>query len=130
MLDRAADFYRDYIAESTSRHSLTTTSDMMTEIHPINRLRFFVGSNFAGLMIIKSVAMSALYLIGTVFTAFQNQSAKTGLANNLQDIPVYIGSVALGLLGVLIPQTINNKFLELPATHRGLPRSLTTAITG
>lgn len=88
---------------------------------PVFRVLPFTQFDFCGaigisfLFIIQKVALSAFYLGGSVATGFLHEKTRNHFFQNLQDIPLYVGAVVIGNIGLLFPQMVNEKVLGIPA---------------
>jgi hypothetical protein len=112
MIQGISKFYKEEIASTiTEGNSQRTTKTII----PLTRTNFIVGSGLASIFLIKKIAYSALLFVENIFTAFQNLKLRNSLSHNVQQIPTYLGAVLLGYVGIIIPETINEKAFGIPA---------------
>ncbi len=98
------DFYQDVIAPVESN-----------VIMPASRIHFLAGSGIAVAFLVQNVVRSAFWLIVNVFALFLDDGCRDLLLKSVEEIPVYLGAIPVGLLGALFPQTINQHVVGIPS---------------
>lgn len=112
MLEEISNFYKEVVAPSEID---MTPQGMMTTIPPLTRFYFLVGAGLAIFVFIQKVALAIFFLVASIFTCFQSQYTKASLFQNAQEIPTYLGAIIVGYIGAVIPQTMNERVLHIPA---------------
>jgi len=105
MLEGTIDFYRQGIASS----SLPLGKSTVRKIYPLTRGEFAFGSTVASFYLIKKIALSCFYLLGSLF-----ERPRASFVQNVHAIPKTLAASMCGLLGTIIPQTVNEKLLGIP----------------
>lgn len=111
MIEETASFYREAIAPLV----FTSGPEANIKIFPLTRVDFFGGAGLSVGFLVHRVALSALYLAACIFTCFLHQDFRSSLIQNAQEIPKYAAAIPLGFVGAFIPQTINERVLQIPA---------------
>jgi hypothetical protein len=118
MLEGTIRYYREVAAPM----SLIVHSQDRVEVgrgrRSFSRMEFLGEAALTTLFFVQKVAMSLFFLIGTIFTCFQNQYLKHSLYENSKEMKVYLLAIPLGYLGFFFPQTINQKVLQMPLEER------------
>lgn len=111
-MESISEFYKETVAEleivSNRRSSATT-------IYPVSRFNFLFGSCLAAAFLIKQISLAIFDFLKMAFTCFLNESIKNSFIENARKIPIFLGAIPVGLLGVILPQTVNEKFLGIPS---------------
>lgn len=118
MIEGVCKFYTETIA--LTLHEVTPEGGS-TRIVPLGRINFIGGAGLATLFLIQKIAQSVFFLLVTAFTCFRHQNSTDSLLQNAKEIPTYLGAIALGHLGAIMPQTINERVLEIPSNGRLVP---------
>jgi hypothetical protein len=107
-------FYREDIAcrETTASPNGPGATE---KILPITRLNFNTGAGLAILFLVQKIAMSIFFLAGVIVTCGLYQDVRASLSRNVKGGLVYAGVISLGFIGVLFPQTVNQKILQIPS---------------
>jgi len=105
----SCDFYRDVIAPNKVRPG------EFRKISPISRLNFNVGAVFSICFLVQKIAFSIFFLAATLLTLGLHETYRTSLLKNVKETLIYAGAIPLGFFGVLFPQTINEKVLQIPS---------------
>lgn len=110
-------FYRNHIApqEIAGQKSTNNSCYFVKKTSPISRLEFFGGAFFSLLYLVQKVAQSIFFLVGSILTLGLHEGTRKYFLKNAREGLVYTGAVALGLSGILFPQTINQEILEIPS---------------
>lgn len=101
----------------------STTGRAGTHIEPLNRLGFSLGVNLSLFYLVRDVAYAAFYSLATLFTCFQYPDSREQLSRTLYACGVHLSAIPLGLIGMLFPQTVNEKLLKIPASGVTFPNS-------
>lgn len=115
-------FYRNEIAPKT--YTQPFDKGFVKEVHPLKRIHFLCGVMLATLFTIQKIALSVFFALAWLFTCGLNESSKASFFENIQQGAIYGGAISLGYAGAIRPQTINEKFLEIPQ------EGLTTYVSG
>lgn len=107
MIEEVSKFYRNVAAPSVG--------GAISMIYPLQRIDFLSGTGVAVIFLIKKVAESAIYLVASIFTCFNNKNYVDPLLYSIKKIPTYAGAIPLGIVGALFPKMINEKVLGIPA---------------
>lgn len=99
-----SDYYKNIFSDITNNR-----------YQPVGRLNFCVGAHFAVIWTIQKVVVSIFYLLLNVVTLGLKQSFRTSLMDNLKEGTTCLGAIPIGLAGVLFPETINQRVLQIPA---------------
>jgi len=107
MIQQITEFYRskqqEYIAferDSDSAPSQETRSQVNNP-GPLTRGEFLYGARVATTDLVKASINSALFLIATLFTAFQNDFCRENLFESASLIPTSLCAIPVGLIGLL-----------------------------
>lgn len=112
MIEEISRFYKDVVAPL---EIVVDPQGMTTTILPLSRMNFCTGSSVAILLLVQKVAFSIFFLVVSIFTCFKYQHTRASLLQNVQEIPTYLGAIPFGLIGIVIPQTLNERILHIPA---------------
>lgn len=124
MVEGISNFYREAIAPR--RYEFTPEGNS-ARIDPLTRTDYIGGSGIATLFLIQKIALSVFFLAATIFTCFQHQSFKASLLQNTKEIPIYLGAIALGYLGAIMPETVNERVLHIPSNGLPIPMPILRA---
>jgi hypothetical protein len=80
----------------------------------ISRLTFIMGTTHAIPLLVKQIALSALSMIGIFFTCGLNKNLRDSFVKNIREGVIFAGAIPIGILGILIPKTIQEKVLQVP----------------
>jgi hypothetical protein len=114
MLERISNFYISSLSTLTSGRS--EANAYQVKVHPFSQFNFVGAIGISSLFLIQKIALSALYLTGSVATCFLHENTRNYFFQNLQDIPVYLGAFVLGHIGLLFPRTVSEKVLGIPSS--------------
>ena len=106
------DFYGDVIAPL----EITGNSQgSVKKIGPLSRLDFNTGAGLAILFLVQKIAQSIFFLLGSVLTLGRHEGMRTSLLKNAKECLVYAGAIPVGIVGIFLPQTINQSVLQIPS---------------
>ncbi len=115
MIQGVVKFYREIVAPFDID---IEPEGIKKTILPLTRVDFLVCSGRSTLLLVKNVALSIFFQVLNICTCFLRPNLRSALLLNTGVIPIYFSAIPLGLMGAIIPQTINEKILHLPFTQR------------
>lgn len=81
---------------------------------PLSRIDFFSAANISTLYAVQTVTCSIFLLLGNMLTCGLSGNLRASLSARTEEAVKWNGALLLGLLGIFMPQTVNEKILKIP----------------